>query len=32
VLSSKQKEYKNFLVAVNDGLNGNLGKANPEKF
>jgi GT2 family glycosyltransferase len=32
IISSKQKEYNKFLVAVEDGLNGNLGKANPEKF
>lgn len=32
LLSSKRKEYKKFLVAVNDGLKGKLGKANPEKF
>lgn len=32
ILSSKTIEYKKLIVAVNDGLNGNLGKANPEKF
>jgi GT2 family glycosyltransferase len=32
LLSSKGKEYKKLLIAVNDGLNGNLGKANEEKF
>jgi GT2 family glycosyltransferase len=32
LLSSKSNEYKKLLVAVNDGLSGNLGKANQEKF
>ncbi len=32
VISSKEKEYKKLLTAVNDGLNGNLGKADPDKF
>ncbi len=32
VVSSKQSAYKKLLAAVNDGLTGNLGKANPEKF
>jgi hypothetical protein len=32
VLSGKQNAYKKLKVAVNDGLNGNLGEANPEKF
>jgi len=32
ILSSKTTEYKKLVVAVNDGLSGNLGKANPEKF
>lgn len=32
VLSNKTAQYKKLLVAVNDGLNGNLGKANLEKF
>jgi GT2 family glycosyltransferase len=32
VVSSKGAEYKKLLVAVNDGLNGNLGKANEDKF
>lgn len=30
--SNKTTEYKKLLVAVNDGLKGNLGKANSEKF
>jgi len=29
---SKQKEYKKLLIAVDDGLKGNLGKVNEEKF
>lgn len=32
IISSKQKEYKKLLTAVNDGLAGNLGKANETKF
>jgi GT2 family glycosyltransferase len=32
ILSSKTTEYKRLTGAVNDGLNGNLGKANPGKF
>jgi len=32
VISAKQSAYKKLLAAVNDGLKGNLGKANPEKF
>ncbi len=32
VISAKQSAYKKLLAAVNDGLTGNLGKANPEKF
>jgi len=32
VFSAKQKEYKKLLFAVNDGLEGNLGKANETKF
>ena len=32
LLSSKPKQYQQFLTAVNDGLEGKLGKANPEKF
>lgn len=32
ILSSKTTEYKKLIGAVNDGLNGNLGKANPGKF
>jgi GT2 family glycosyltransferase len=32
VLSSKKIAYAKLLTAVNDGLNGNLGKANPDKF
>jgi GT2 family glycosyltransferase len=32
LLSSKLKQYQQFLTAVNDGLEGKLGKANPEKF
>jgi GT2 family glycosyltransferase len=32
ILSLKTTEYKKLVVAVNDGLSGNLGKANPEKF
>lgn len=31
-VSSKQKEYKKLLGAVNDGLSGNIGKANITKF
>jgi GT2 family glycosyltransferase len=31
VFSSRQKEYHKLLSAVNDGLNGRLGKANKEK-
>jgi GT2 family glycosyltransferase len=31
-LSYKQKEYNKLVAAVNDGLNGKLGKAAPEKF
>jgi GT2 family glycosyltransferase len=30
--SSKQKEYKKLVEAVNDGLNGNMGKADETKF
>jgi len=32
LLSSKQKEYQKLLGAVNDGLNGNMGKADETKF
>jgi len=32
IISSKQKEYKKLLGAVNDGLKGNLGKADLHKF
>ncbi|RYE32844.1 MAG: hypothetical protein EOP42_08940 [Sphingobacteriaceae bacterium] len=32
ILSKKQKEYKKLLQAVDDGLAGNLGKADPSKF
>lgn len=32
ILSLKTAEYKKLVAAVNDGLNGNLGKANPDKF
>jgi GT2 family glycosyltransferase len=32
ILSSKRAEYRKLVQAVNDGLNGNLGKANPDKF
>ena len=32
LLSSKPKQYRQFLAAVNDGLEGKLGKANPGKF
>ena len=32
VLSSKRMAYKKLVNAVNDGLNGNLGIANPDKF
>ena len=32
MVSSKGGEYKKLLVAVKDGLSGNLGKANQEKF
>lgn len=32
IISSKQKEYKKLVVAVNDGLNGKLGKATEDKF
>ncbi|WP_461450615.1 glycosyltransferase family 2 protein [Mucilaginibacter sp.] len=32
LISSKQKEYKKLLGAVNDGLSGNLGKADETKF
>lgn len=32
IASSKQKEYKKLLTAVNDGLSDNLGKADPDKF
>jgi len=32
LLSSKSKQYKQLTAAVNDGLEGRLGKANPEKF
>ncbi len=32
LLSSKPKQYQQFLAAVNDGLEGRLGKANPQKF
>ena len=32
ILSNKQNEYKKLLKAVNDGLAGNLGQANPAKF
>jgi GT2 family glycosyltransferase len=32
LISSKQKEYKKLVGAVNDGLNGNMGKADETKF
>jgi len=32
MLSNKTAEYKKLVAAVNDGLNGNMGKASPEKF
>ena len=32
VLSSKKSAYHKLVIAVNDGLKGNLGKANPDKF
>lgn len=32
VLSSKRSSYNKLLIAVNDGLEGNLGKATPDKF
>jgi GT2 family glycosyltransferase len=32
MLSSKTAEYKKLVQAVKDGLSGNLGKANPDKF
>ena len=32
VISSRQTEYQKLLVAVDDGLNGNLGEADPLKF
>ncbi|MBS1501737.1 MAG: glycosyltransferase [Bacteroidetes bacterium] len=32
LLSSKKAEYKRLLSAVNDGLTGNLGKADPGKY
>src|SRR5882762_4403893 len=32
LLSSKAEQYKKLRSAVNDGLNGRLGKVNPEKF
>jgi GT2 family glycosyltransferase len=32
LLSSKAQQYKMLLSAVNDGINGKLGKANAEKF
>jgi GT2 family glycosyltransferase len=32
LLSSNPKQYQQFLAAVNDGLEGRLGKANPQKF
>lgn len=32
LLSSKEEQYKKLLSAVNDGLNGKLGKVNTEKF
>ncbi|MVN20006.1 glycosyltransferase family 2 protein [Mucilaginibacter arboris] len=32
IINAKQKEYKKLLIAVNDGLKGNLGKADPNKF
>jgi len=32
VLSGKTTEYRKLVNAVDDGLNGNLGKANPDKF
>jgi GT2 family glycosyltransferase len=31
IITSKQKEYKKLLGAVNDGLKGRLGQVNPEK-
>lgn len=32
VMSNKQSAYKKLLAAVDDGLNGRLGKASPDKF
>lgn len=32
IITSKQKEYEKLLGAVDDGLKGKLGKADPEKF
>jgi len=32
IISSKQREYQKLLIAVSDGLNSNLGKADPKKF
>ncbi|MHB8209514.1 glycosyltransferase [Mucilaginibacter sp.] len=32
IVSSKQKEYQKLLGAINDGLEGNLGKADESKF
>ncbi|MXV51660.1 glycosyltransferase [Pedobacter sp. HMF7647] len=32
LLSGKSAEYKKLLTAVDDGINGNLGKATPNKF
>jgi len=32
LLSGKSAEYKKLLVAVNDGLHGQLGRANTDKF
>ncbi|WP_179412073.1 glycosyltransferase [Mucilaginibacter sp. E4BP6] len=32
IISSKQKEYKKLEVAINDGINGNLGQADADKF
>ncbi len=32
ILSKKQNEYKKLLVAVEDGLTGDLGRADPSKF